>query len=154
MDIDLIRFHPGKHSTLGMLVDSQSREFLGFTCEDEHRDIKVPGQTRIPAGSYDIGLRASGGMNSRYQQRFSFHVGMLWLQDVPGFEWIYIHTGNTHEHTEGCILVGWNGNAFEQGGGTVQRSVDCYEKLYKSMALAADRGDCRIHIYDQLWSMT
>lgn len=89
-------------------------------------------------------------MHSRYKQRFPFHVGMLWLQAVPDFEWIYIHIGNDHEDTDGCILVGWNANAFENGGGTVQRSTDCYEKLYKRLALAADADDLSIHIFNQL----
>ena len=34
------------------------------------------------------------------------HKGMLWVRDVPGFEYILIHTGNTDEHTSGCLIVG------------------------------------------------
>ena len=34
------------------------------------------------------------------------HKGMLWVRDVPGFEYILIHTGNTDEHTAGCLIVG------------------------------------------------
>ena len=34
------------------------------------------------------------------------HKGMLWVRDIPGFEYILIHTGNTDEHTSGCLLVG------------------------------------------------
>ncbi len=31
---------------------------------------------------------------------------MLHIQDVPGFTYILIHTGNTDEHTSGCLIVG------------------------------------------------
>ncbi|KKK90217.1 hypothetical protein LCGC14_2725280, partial [marine sediment metagenome] len=34
------------------------------------------------------------------------HEGMIWLQNVPGFKYIYIHCGNDDDDTDGCILVG------------------------------------------------
>jgi len=31
---------------------------------------------------------------------------MLWLQNVPNFEYVYLHIGNVVENSEGCVLVG------------------------------------------------
>ena len=34
------------------------------------------------------------------------HKGMIHVQDVAGFEYIYFNTGNIDEHTDGCLLLG------------------------------------------------
>jgi len=34
------------------------------------------------------------------------HSMGIWLQNVPGFKYIYIHCGNDDDDTDGCILVG------------------------------------------------
>lgn len=140
--IDVIRHNPGDDSIVGlMLIEG---EFLGYTCEDEHRDIKIPGETCIPAGDYEIKLRtANTGMNRKYIARFGdFHQGMLWLQDVPGFEWVYIHIGNNEAHTAGCILVGYDTVTDEHhGGGSVPRSTPAYKKLYEKVYQWLEAGD-------------
>ena len=80
---------------------------LCYTLEDEFRVKKVSGETRIPAGTYELKLRTEGPLNSRYAVRFNdIHEGMIWLQDVPNFNWIYLHSGNDDDDTVGCILVG------------------------------------------------
>ena len=63
MRLEVQRFSSGDDSTLGLLFDVSGgdREFLCFTLEDEKRDIKVKGETRIPAGKYEIKLRKAGG---------------------------------------------------------------------------------------------
>ena len=55
--------------------------FQCFVIEDEHRTKKVYGETRIPKGVYEIGLRSEGGFHSRYSKKFSDHKGLL-LNDV------------------------------------------------------------------------
>lgn len=135
-DYILHRFSSAEYCTLGLLHRKQSDgsiRFKCFTLEDERRDVKVMGQTRIPAGTYEIRLRAAGGMHNRYIQRFGFHQGMLWLQDVPGFEWIYIHPGNDHTHTDGCILVGNGVRENLTRNGFLSDSVPAYERLYKEI---------------------
>ncbi len=80
---------------------------LCYTLEDEFRVKKVSKETRIPAGTYELKLRTEGPLNERYKTRFhDIHEGMIWLQNVPEFEYIYLHCGNDDDDTDGCILVG------------------------------------------------
>ena len=109
MKLEVLRFSSDSDSTLGVLFDTTNeRKFLCFTLEDEFREIKISGETRIPAGTYNVTLRTEGGFNQRYNDKFGtdFNKGMLWVRDVPGFEYILIHIGNTDDNTEGCLLVG------------------------------------------------
>ena len=79
MDLQVLRFSSQNDSTNGLLFDiTEGREFLCYTLEDEHRDEKVMGETRVPAGTYRITLRTTGGFHGRYLKKYgSFHKGML-----------------------------------------------------------------------------
>lgn len=146
--ITVKRFNTGKDSTLGNLF--VNGDFECFTCEDEKREIKVAGETRIPAGEYKILLRKEGGMNKRYSENTKtsyFHEGMLWLQDVPNFTYVYIHIGNNDDQTEGCILVGADAYSdAPNGGGTVGRSVYAYQRLYVKVVEALKDGEVWINV--------
>ena len=136
MKLTLERFSTGPDSTLGLLFLDGA--FQCFVCEDESRKVKVPGKTRIPAGEYHIGVRIEGGFHAKYSQRFpDWHKGMLELLDVPGFQWVLIHVGNTHEDTAGCLLVGAGAQAYPEGGGHVLASVAGYKALYAKVSDAA-----------------
>jgi len=129
-------------ATLGALFRIRSDgkpEFHCYTLEDEQRKTKLPKETRIPAGRYQVAFRAAGGMHEKYKTRYSFHKGMLWLLAVPGFEYIYIHPGNTDEHTEGCILVGQV--ADTRGRMRIDSSVAAYTDLYQEMAGLIEAGE-------------
>lgn len=131
-------------STLGLLFIDQ--EFVCFTLEDgESPDPygrKVPGRTRIPAGTYDLKLRHEGGrVVQEYQKRYGPDHAMLWLQDVPGFSFIYIHAGNTPKDTEGCLLVGFRGVVGASGDPhQVQESRRAYELVHGLLAKAIQSG--------------
>ena len=104
MKIDLLRISSGVESTLGMMYVDGAPEC--FTLEDEYREIKVKGETRIPEGTYKIGLRdVVSPMTTRYRNKFTWFTYHLHIHDVPGFEYVYIHLGNTDKDTDGCILV-------------------------------------------------
>ena len=62
--LELYRYSSQKDSTLGLLFitdyETNKKEFLCFTLEDEKRDVKVYGETRIPKGEYEVVLREYG----------------------------------------------------------------------------------------------
>lgn len=113
-------------------------QFQCFGLEDEHRDQKVPGETRIPAGRYEIKLQTVGVLHNKYSARFAgVHVGMLALQNVPGFAGVMIHVGNTDDDTEGCILLG----DVAMASGALGDSVAGYRKAYAKISDKLRRGE-------------
>lgn len=141
MKLDVIRTQFGKDATNGMLFINGV--FECYTLEDEVRDVKVHSETAIPLGEYEIKLRTEGGFHTKYTSRYgSMHKGMLWLQDVPGFTWILIHTGNTDQHTAGCLLLGETQQDLDKGkDGFVGGSGDAYKKAYPKIAKAILNGE-------------
>ena len=115
-------------------------KFECYTLEDEGRDVKVKGETRIPAGTYAVKLRNTGGFHANYLRRFGklFHRGMLQVMDVPGFEYILIHIGNTDKDTAGCVLVGATRDVVK---GTIGGSEVAYRRLYPKVAAALLKGE-------------
>ena len=156
MDLEVIRFSSGTDSTNGILLEIDKyapnphaegfrckRTFLAYTLEDEYRDEKKYGETRIPDGEYELGLRKEGGYHAKYSKRFSdFHVGMLHVLDVPGFDYILIHCGNTDEHTAGCLLVGdsQENNQITKDG-FIGKSTQAYKRIYPKIAEAIKCGE-------------
>ena len=132
----------GKDATNGMLfVDGV---FENYTLEDEYRDVKVMHETCIPEGEYEIKLRAEGGFHSRYLKRYGadWHKGMLWLQDVPNFTWILIHTLNDSTQTSGCLGVGSAQQDLDlDAKGLITQSRDAYMRLYPKVRDAILSGE-------------
>ena len=129
MKILVNRFASSDDATLSKVLVNDFFECYGL--EDEYRKDKIANETRIPAGTYEIKLRTEGGFHNRHKKLDwckDWHRGMLWLQDVPGFEWIYIHPGNTADHTSGCLLVG---DTMDLGAMIIGNSRTAYERIYK-----------------------
>ena len=145
MNLEVLRISSQKDSTSGVLFDvvNGKRNFLCYTLEDEQRDVKVWGETRIPAGKYQLSLRKEGGFHSRYQSKYGdMHKGMIHVNDVPGFEYILWHTGNTDENTAGCLLLGnTQSSNLVQKDGFVGSSVNAYKDVYPYVAAAISQGD-------------
>tara|TARA_R110002020_G_scaffold6208_7_gene25953 strand:- start:3734 stop:4213 length:480 start_codon:yes stop_codon:yes gene_type:complete len=145
MKLKVLRFSSQEDSTSGLLFleTDLGLQFLCYTLEDEARALKVRGETRVPAGTYQIKLRTEGGFHGRYTKRFAgMHKGMLHVIDVPNFKWILIHTGNTDEHTAGCLLLGDSQeNNIIIKDGFVGKSTNAYKRIYPPIAKALENGE-------------
>jgi hypothetical protein len=146
MQIRVDRFISDNDSTASEIIIDGERVCFGL--EDEPREIKVAGETRIPAGYYRVGVRNLGGFNQRYSARFpDMHRGMLHVLDVPNFEYILIHCGNTDGHTAGCLLVGRD-VITTSGAMRLIDSTSAYKLLYDKVIDAALAGDLHIEYVD------
>lgn len=107
-----------KKSTIGELfIDG---EFECYTLEDivRPKGEKVYGETAIPCGTYRVVID------------FSPHFGrrLPHVLDVPGFDGIRIHPGNTDADTDGCLLVGQT-----KGEDYIGQSKLAFEALFRKL---------------------
>lgn len=120
MELVLRRKFKGKHYTIGDLTVNGA--FFCNTIEDVVRapGVKVYGETAIPFGKYKVVMRYS----PKYKKVLPL------LLDVPMFEGIRIHSGNTQLDSLGCIIVGEN-----KVKGKVINSRKTMDKLLKLFEL-------------------
>lgn len=139
MKIEVIKIAESADSTLSKVLINGV--FFCFAIEDGYRPVKVAGQTRIPDGLYKIVQRKHGGFYARYKKRFG-HTFAIQVADVPGFQDILIHMGNTKNDTRGCLLVadqaGRSGLDYVGAAGT---STPAYLRLYSEIEKAFTAGE-------------
>lgn len=92
----------------------------------DNGEVKIYGQTAIPYGKYKVVLS--------YSPRFGRIMPRI--LDVPGFNGILIHIGNTIKDTDGCILVGRNKTV-----GMVNESTTTFNELFRQMEVAEKTGE-------------
>ena len=134
MKLTVVRTQFGTDATNGLLFINGI--FECYTLEDQYQAVKVMHETCIPEGTYDIKFRKTGGFHAKYTERYkNAHYGMLHIQDVPNFTYILIHTGNTDEHTSGCLIVGETQQDLEiSKDGFIGSSTTAYKKMYAKVA--------------------
>ncbi len=138
MKLKLKRIARRETYTIGRLyIDG---EYFCDTIEDTDRGLqqslplsvnqakKKKGATAIPVGTYRVTLDVKSPRFSQKQQ-YKFCEGRLpRLVNVPAFDGVLIHIGNTAKDTEGCILVGRNTKV-----GMVTDSTNTFLKLYSRL---------------------
>lgn len=105
----------GSNFTLSRLIGEGLRPM--FVLEDGIRLVKIKHKTCIAAGRYEVVFKYS----NRYQKLMPF------LLDVPNFQGIMFHSGNTVNDTSGCLLVGFNANLDK---GVIFNSREAFAELY------------------------
>ncbi len=141
MNIQLKRIAKKETYTIGKLyIDGV---YFCDTIEDKDRGLnqamsindikkkKVYGETAIPTGTYKLVID--------YSNRFK--KNMAHILNVPGYEGIRIHTGNSAKDSLGCIIVGKN-----KVVGKVIESRDTYNQLFPILQKAFKEGEIKITI--------
>ena len=140
MKLTLKRIALRQTYTIGKLYIDDN--YFCDTLEDTVRDLnkngkfdngekKVYAKTAIPYGTYEI--------KWTYSPRFKKYTPQL--MNVPSFEGIRIHSGNTSADTEGCLILGENKQV-----GKVLNSRATINKFYPIIKEACSKGKVTIEI--------
>lgn len=135
MELRVERLWPRENYTVGRLY--VNNEFFSNTLEDkiidknkngifDNGEKKVYGESAIPYGKYKV----------IYNWSPKFGRNLPRLLDVPHFEGILIHNGNTAKDSFGCILVGKNTSK-----GMLSESRYTSDKLNEIIDAAQKRGE-------------
>jgi hypothetical protein len=126
MEIKIVREQYRSGSTVGrMLVDD---DFECFTLEDRICTNNVYGDTAIPPGIYRVVVNFSQ----------TFEAELPLVLNVPMYDGIRIHGGDTQANTPGCILVGRN---WTPGAEVVSASRLAFAPLFRKICTAIERGE-------------
>ncbi len=112
-------------------LEDTDRGLIQRQSVDALRRMKIKSSTAIPIGRYKITLSV---VSPRFGSRAQYKgIGgrLPRLLDVPAFEGVLIHIGNTAKDTEGCILVGENKLV-----GQVINSTATFNRLYDRLKTA------------------
>lgn len=113
-------------------LEDTDRNISQSTPIDTIKKVKLPNNTAIPTGTYKVIVNVSP----------KFKRLLPRLLNVPGFDGVLIHRGNTDKDTSGCILIGEN-----KVVGKVINSTGYETKLVSILNKAQDnKGDITIEI--------
>ena len=134
MKINVRRFEFSDTYTISKVTTDVDPEWC-YCLEDKTREVegqpvsawKVAGSTAIPRGTYKVIVDFSN----------HFQKNLPHILDVPGYEGVRIHPGNTSADTEGCLLVGegWSGSDM------IYNSRKAFEPLFQKIAAACAAGE-------------
>lgn len=143
MELKVQRVEKDSKATIGGLFIDGS--LLCSTLEDVDRGltqdtpladivkIKVQNQTAIPTGRYEVIIDFSN----------RFQADMPHIINVPGFEGIRIHPGNSDIDTDGCILLGvWN----KVDTDWISNSKDAFNEFFPKLQEGLKQGNVFINI--------
>jgi hypothetical protein len=131
LELKVIRKIFSTQSTIGEFYIGN--DFHCYTLEDVVRaeGVKIPGETAIPAGRYEVIVN----MSTRFKKEMPI------LLNVPGFEGVRIHSGNTAADTLGCILVGKN-----KGADRIWECKNVFDQIVEKIKSVTPQQKCFLSI--------
>lgn len=105
-------------------LEDTDRNLTSTMSKDKIAKVKVYGKTAIPTGTYVVDMNTVSPKFGKRSWAQPYGGKVPRLQDVPGYEGVLIHPGNTADDTSGCILVGRN-----KVKGQVVESQDTFHSL-------------------------
>ena len=148
MNITVKRIAKRASYTIGkMYIDGK---YFCDTCEDTDRGLtqymslaeikrkKIYSRTAIPTGTYNVTMNV---VSPRFSKRDFYKKNcdggrVPRLLNVPGFDGVLIHVGNSAADSNGCLLVGKNSQV-----GKVLNSTNTFLALYKKLKEASLKGE-------------
>lgn len=148
--------------------NADDNSFKGVGVEDEKRDVKVFGETRIGSGTYQLTLTNSPKFSKEYYRDengnlmlakdwslasqevkaiFKFPHELITVNGVENFDRILWHWGNTDLDTHGCYIVG---SVFgkTKGRDGVLNSRKKYTEIYPIIFRAIKSGIVKVTYID------
>lgn len=118
-------------------LEDKDRGLKSTMSLEEIKSLKKAGITAIPTGTYNVRMDIVSNKYSKsaWYQKNCHDSKVPRLENVPGYEGILIHSGNTAADTQGCILVGQN-----KVKGQVINSKETFLQLYNKMYAAYQKG--------------
>lgn len=138
MNFLLQRYSHNQESTQGLLIE-KGGEFFSHLIEDQPQEKKVSGETRIPAGFYELKIRKEDTpLTLKHRESYNKGHAIPWftyhieISNVPGFTGIYIHSGINDDHTDGCLLPvdTIHNNQIETTEAVGARSLQAVKRFY------------------------
>lgn len=152
LELKLIRYSSQKIDTLGILKD-EIGEFVCYSLEDEKRNLKVSKETRIPEGRYKLIIRKEDtALTLKHRITYSKGETVPWfvyhieISNIPNFKGVYIHAGNTEQHTEGCLLFGNTVNNNSITGGILGNSIAACKKFYSKYYPIINKNEKAVYL--------
>jgi hypothetical protein len=129
-------------STISELTLNAETDRFCFLLEDTVRapGVKIQNETAIPAGRY----RVIVDWSIRFS-KYAFH-----LLDVPNYTGIRIHSGNTDQDTDGCLLAG-QARSLNAVFGSHKAFVALWEKLTEEAGFSEDHGCQVFRMKEETW---
>lgn len=150
MELVLNRKYKKPNYTVGILsidgkyfcetIEDTDRGLDSAMSETEILNIKKPGITAIPTGTYTIDLNTISprfGSKSFYKEVCNGKLPRL--LNVKGYSGVLIHCGNDATDSSGCILIGQN----KIKGGLINSQVT-FVKLYNILINSKDKITIKI----------
>jgi len=146
------RFADNDETSIGLIY------FDGiFKCcsieDQEQKDKKVKGETRVSNGVFRLALRNEGGVNQKYLAKYGseFHKGMLciyngknWTLNCPDgkqFQYVLYHLGNTEKDTDACLLPNYGIDTKLFLGNNSGRAYEDTYPIIRDSILASNKID-------------